>query len=112
MKLDNDIIRLNDILKSIQEIDGFLQRATLDDRMAQMAVAYEIAIIGEAANKLSSELKSKHSHIPWESIIGMRHRIIHDYGNVSIARLKEAVETHMPLLREQIQAILNEKKDV
>ena len=106
MKLNSDLIRLQDVVKSIDEIGSFLQRSTLDDRMTQMAVAYEIAIIGEACNKLSHELTAKYSDIPWQSIIGMRHRIIHDYGNVSVPRIKEVVAKHLPQFKQQILKII------
>jgi len=106
MKLNVDVLRLKDIIKSIDEIDSFVARSSLEDRMTQMAVAYEIAIMGEACNKLSLELTAQYPDIPWQGIIGMRHRIIHDYGNVSVSRLKEVVATHLPQLKKQILDIL------
>lgn len=106
MKINPDIVRLQDIIKSIDEIGVFLERSSLDDRMTQMAVAYEIAIIGEACNKLSDAIKADYTDIPWSAIIGMRHRIIHDYGNVSIPRLKAVVSFHLPTFRQQIIDIL------
>jgi len=105
-KLNPDIIRLKDIISAINDIEQFLARTSLDDRMTLMAVAYEIAIIGEAANNLSGEFCKAHAHIPWSDIIGMRHRIIHGYGKVNIQRLKEVVDKHLPVLKGQIQQIL------
>jgi len=46
------------------------------------ALAHRIQIIGEAASKISQKYRAKHSEIPWAKIIGMRHRIVHDYMNV------------------------------
>lgn len=105
-KLDNDQIRLKDILKAITDIEEFLEKSSMDDRMTLMAVAYEIAIIGEAADKISEELQQAHSYIPWADIIGMRHRIIHGYGKVSYDRLVEVVENHLPILKENILKII------
>lgn len=90
------------MLRAINDIESFLKKSSLDDRMALMAVAYEIAIIGEAASKISSSFQSNHSHIPWSDIIGMRHRIIHGYGKVSVERINEVVSNHLPLLKNQI----------
>jgi len=105
-KYNSDLIRLQDILKAIDDIEGFNRRSSLADPMAVMAISYEIAIIGEACAKLSELLRSNNPHIPWSDIIGMRHRIIHDYGKVSIARLKEVVESHLAPLKSEIEKII------
>ena len=101
-KLNPDLIRLKDMLNAIVDIENFMQKSSLDDRMTLMAIAYEIAIIGEAASKISDEFQKEHAYIPWSDIIGMRHRIIHGYGKVSIDRLKEVVANHLPILKQQI----------
>lgn len=40
----------------------------------QDAVMRRILIIGEAARKVSHEIKEDHPEIPWSMIIGMRNR--------------------------------------
>lgn len=104
-KLDTDRLRLQDILNTIADIDSFAIRS-LDNRKELFACAYGIAIIGEAANQLSVALKEKSPHIPWAQIIGMRHRIIHAYGNVNKTRLQEVISGHLPILKRQIQELL------
>lgn len=74
--------------------------------MALHAVLYNIAVIGEAASKLSADLRKFYSEIPWAAIINMRHRIIHDYGNINIQTVKEVLESDLPDLKQQIIAIL------
>ena len=106
-KINSDFIRLTDILSSINNIESF-SKDGFDDVKTVMAIAYSIAIIGEAANKLSTKLTNQHSHIPWRQIIGMRHRIIHDYGNVDIPNLKQVVIADLPVLKLRIEAILKE----
>jgi uncharacterized protein with HEPN domain len=106
-KIDTDFIRLSDILKMIAEIENF-SKSGFDDRKTVMAVAYPIAIIGEAANKLSSKITEKYSDIPWRQIVGMRHRIIRDYGNVDIENLKQAVIADLPKLKNKIELILKD----
>ena len=106
-KINPDFIRLSDIKAAIKDIEEFY-KAGLDDRKTVMAIAYSIAIIGEAANKLSSEVTTKHNDIPWRQIIAMRHRIIHDYGNVDIQNLRQAVIADLPLLGAKIELILKD----
>lgn len=41
------------------------------------AVLYEIVACGEAARRLSQELRERHSDVPWRDIIGMRSVVTH-----------------------------------
>jgi uncharacterized protein with HEPN domain len=104
-KINSDFIRLSDILQAIKDIEEFYS-VGLKDRKTVMAIAYSIAIIGEAASKLSDNVLEKYSDIPWKQIIGMRHRIIHDYGNVDVENLEQAVVSDLPLLKVKIEMIL------
>jgi Protein of unknown function DUF86 len=37
---------------------------------------------GEAARQVSRDFTTSHPEIPWENIIGMRHKVVHDYLGV------------------------------
>lgn len=52
------------------------------DENLRLALAHLLQIIGEAASRLSSEFRQAHADIPWKAVIGMRHKIVHDYLNV------------------------------
>jgi uncharacterized protein with HEPN domain len=57
------------------------------DRVLQLAVTHLIEIIGEAARRVSTEGRERLPDVPWSEIIGMRHRIVHDYLGVKIERV-------------------------
>jgi uncharacterized protein with HEPN domain len=40
-------------------------------------------VIGEAARQVSREFTAVHPEIPWENIVGMRHKVVHDYEHSS-----------------------------
>jgi hypothetical protein len=44
----------------------------------------QLTVIGEASNRLSPSTRISNAHIPWPQIIGMRHRLIHDYKGIDI----------------------------
>ena len=52
--------------------------------MAADAVVRNLEIIGEAANRLPKEFTDKHPEIEWRKVIGLRHRIVHDYFGVDL----------------------------
>ena len=78
---------LEPILEAISRINRYVadggKHAFLQDEKTQDAVIRNLEIIGEAATKLSPELKTKHDEIPWGDIAGMRNRLIHGYFAVS-----------------------------
>jgi len=42
------------------------------DRIAQQAVAYNLAVLGEAARSLTPELRERHIDVPWRDVIAQR----------------------------------------
>ncbi len=81
-----DAARLELILELIDHIERRLKEMTLarfaQDRDEVDLTAYRLAAIGEATSRLSSGLKRRHPHIPWDAIYGMRNIIAHEYGAV------------------------------
>lgn len=104
-KIDTDFIRLQDILQAIDDIEDY-KISDLNNKMTLHAVLYNIAVIGEAANKISPAFKQANAEIPWAAIINMRNRIIHDYGNINIQAVKEVLDNDLPVLKQQITAMI------
>ena len=67
------------VLKYAQGLD--FQRFE-NDEILQDAIVRRIQIIGEAARKISQEFKEEHPEISWFEVIGMRHRLIHEYFRI------------------------------
>lgn len=102
-KIDPNFIRLSDMIQAIDDAESYT--SNLQDKKTLHAILYNIAIIGEAAAKLLQALKEAYPSIPWAAIINMRHRIVHDYGNINVSAIKDILENDLPALRQQIQVI-------
>jgi uncharacterized protein with HEPN domain len=67
-------------------VQGFVSDRTYHDyekdRMLRGAVEWHLEIIGEAANRISSDFQAAHPNIPWRQIIGLRHILAHEYGAI------------------------------
>lgn len=87
------------------------QEAYLADEIAQLAVERAIEIIGEAARGVSGPFQAAHPEIPWRKIIGQRHVIAHDYGEIDHDRLWQVVTVDVPKLNAQLQSLLPPKPD-
>ena len=48
----------------VHHIGGKSEEVLVADQIARAAVLHELAVIGEAAARISAELKSRHSEIP------------------------------------------------
>jgi len=82
-------------------------RADLDtDRMLALSLVKEIEIIGEAASKVSDEVKRSTPHIPWADITGMRHRLIHAYFDIDLDVVWKTLQSDLPPLVKDLQELL------
>ena len=70
------------------------------------AVLYEFVVMGEAARRLSQELRAAHSQVPWRDIIGMRSIGTHGYDQIDDEELWQVIEHDLPDLIRNPEAIL------
>lgn len=78
----------------------------LSNRVKRLAVERLIEIIGEAANHISEEVINKNDDIPWSKIIGLRNKIVHDYGEILTDRIWLIASKAIP----ELINLLNSKK--
>lgn len=77
--------------------------------MLRSAIVQKLAIIGEAAARVSDELKSRHLQVPWRQIVAFRNILIHAYFGIDWVVIWRAAKNRCPVLREQIARILAEE---
>ena len=86
-------------------VEGLDANSFISDEKTSDAVVRNLEVIGEAANRLPDEFCARHDEIEWRKIIGLRHRIVHDYFGVDLALVWEIVRTNVPVLAEQLSQI-------
>lgn len=106
--MKNQKAYLQHILDAIKEIEIFSKDGDWQDVKTERAIERCIEIIGEAANNLSKDFQKKFPEVEWKLLIGMRHKIIHDYFDVDHNTIKSTVEEDIPALKKQIKKILKE----
>ena len=57
---------------------------------------------------LTKEYKQAHNTVPWQVIEKMRHVLVHGYYSISPEKVWETVQDDLPVLKEQIVALLAE----
>ncbi len=108
---NRDRLRLRHILEWTDEILRMADKRKRDDlesgRMFCHAVRRCLEVIGEAASKISPDCRMQYSLIPWESIIGMRNRLIHAYFDIQLDIIWKTIIHELPDLRKKVAAILS-----
>lgn len=106
MAKPRDQIYIEHILKAIGLIEKFVAGKTevdfQHDPMLSSAVIRQLEIIGEAAKRLSPELKDKLGSLPWRRITDMRNFLIHDYIDVDLEIVWKAVTEDIKELKQAI----------
>ena len=56
------------------------------------SIMFRFIQISEHIKKLTTQFRNEHSNIPWKDIIGLRNRIVHEYGNVDLEIIYDTVK--------------------
>ncbi len=69
-----------DVARRLRAKVANVDRAAYDaDEDLRLALAHLVQTLGEAARRVSPDTQARHPQLPWKAIIGMRHKIVHDY---------------------------------
>jgi len=107
---NRDHTRFEHMLESAEAAISHLdskKREDLDtDRLLLNGVVRELEILGEAASKISADIREQYPNLPWREMIGMRNRLIHAYFDVDHQAVWRVVKEHLPSLVDNLKEIL------
>lgn len=105
----SDQVYVQDILESVEIIESYLNEKTefefITNMMMQDAVIRRFEIIGEAASKISEDLKRAYPSVQWRLMKEMRNKLIHEYFGVSASTIYSTVKFDLPVLKQQLLQI-------
>ena len=105
-----DAAYLLDILIAAREAREFstgLSREQFEgSTLHQHAITKTLEIIGEAARKISEQTRDAHPEVPWQDIIAMRHRLVHEYFRIDLEKVWDAVQNDIPELIRLIEPLV------
>ncbi len=106
----DDLVRLQHIVEALNSAIRFAegrQRSDLDsDDMLRFALVRAIEIAGEAASRISVETRNELADLPWNSMVGMRNRLVHAYFDVDCDILWTTVTEAAPPVADRLRRLL------
>ncbi len=86
--LEKLLVDLRFIIKHTKNIK---QEDLLKEEVLLDSIMFRFIQISEHVKKLTAEFKEVNSHVPWRNIIGLRNRIVHEYGNIDLDIVYSAI---------------------
>lgn len=93
-------------LLAMQYVSGKTYDDFLADIQCQDAVIRRIALIGEAARRVSEETRAAHPQFPWREMVSMRNLVIHEYDDIDLAVVWDTVSKNLPDLMTLLDDLL------
>lgn len=100
---------LDDINEAIERIEKYINGLRVEefkqDEKTADAVVRNLEIIGEAANRLPENYTQQYSNVEWRKIIGLRHRIVHEYFGVDLDIIWQIIKVDLPAFKKNLSKI-------
>lgn len=96
----------DDMLDRASKLRSLVETVTFEefksDETLVLAIERLFMIIGEAAWKLPRLERGQFRHVPWRQIVGLRHRLVHNYGGTDVATLYDIAHDDIRRLIESL----------
>ena len=108
----NILLYLDDILEAITRVEEYSAHPDYSsfkqDKKGIDAIIRNFEIMGEAAKKIPSDLRSQYPDMPWTEMMGMRNKMIHEYYGVDTQILWKTIKDNLTQLKPQITKMLQD----
>lgn len=110
MTQHNDLLYLRHMFEAAQKAQLFLKDKTRQDydgdEVLRIALIHLVQTIGEAARNVSPIMQARYPGVPWKQIMGIRHRIVHNYAEVDEDVIWKTITHDLPPLTRALERIL------
>ena len=76
------------------------------DRQRRDALLWNFTVLGEAASRVTGDVKQRFPHVPWDQPVRLRNRIVPGYWSIDLEILHTTATDHLPDLAEQLRTVL------
>lgn len=97
-------------LSAVNKVDHVTREQFDADENLRLALAHLVQTLGEAARRVSREFQLKHMDISWARIIGMRHKVVHDYLHVDYDIVWDVATHELPPLLSLLEELIRQSE--
>ena len=106
----SDLERLRDardFARYAQDNAGGLSAHILAEaKQPQHAALFNLAIIGETLNKVSTEVQKAAPNLPWRQIVDMRNIIVHSYWLIDLEIIADVIKNRLDPLIDELERLI------
>jgi uncharacterized protein with HEPN domain len=104
VKEKNDQYYVEKIIKDIDFIikhtHGMTKEVLEVNEVLIDSILFRFIQISESMKRLSDDFRIRHAEISWVSVIGLRNKIVHEYGDVRLDVIYQTIQVDLPKLKE------------
>jgi len=110
-----DVLYLADMAEATGEIAYFVSDLTEEafigapDSRTRRAVLQCLIVLGEAAARLSQDLRDRHPQVDWRGVADMRNFVVHQYFGITWPIVWATATRNVPTLAAQIRDVLDQE---
>lgn len=104
----SDAERIEDLLDACERLQRIIakgERHFRETEEAQLAVVHLVQIMGEAAARVSPDLRARHADVPWRQVAAMRNQVVHRYFDIDLDLVWNIATSDVPDLQRRIREI-------
>lgn len=113
--MQRDQILIAEMIEAIDKLVEILGErdvtSLLQDEIRRDALLWNFAVLGEAANQLSDDLRTQNPRVPWRRPIDLRNRIVHGYWEVDLNIIVNTIRIDLPSFRYDLADISRNELD-
>ena len=110
MKKKDDLVYAGHMLdmarKALRLVRGKSRSDYEQDETLSLALTHLLQIIAESAREVPPQFRERHGDIPWAAIIGLRHRVVHDYLHVDLDLVWDVVHQDLKSLVTKLEQVV------
>ncbi len=89
------------------KLDGLTRADMSEGQDATEVILYNVQLIGEAANNISPSFCAMHPEIDFSGWAGLRHKLVHDYANIDLDIVWNALMVDFPVLEKALKEVVD-----
>lgn len=89
-------------------LEGVPASEYANNRIMIRATERLLEIIGEASRTLDEPTRQRMPEVPWTQVVGLRHRITHEYFRINALMLYAIAFEHVPVLLAAVHRVMAE----